>query len=1056
MKERKIILWWGWMMIWCLGASSTIFAQSAQYQFKVYSLEDGLSHRDVFKIAQDNSGFIWVATMDGLNRFDGYEFERYSSRQDSKRSLPLDAISDMTIGRSNELWLAGQNHVSAFYTEFHQIQTHHLHQHEGDRIQSLSDASLTPHNLFHDTQGALWMAALDDKTGKVSLQFLDAYGKLRNVADLKGKSPRRPIIQFNGYIFVGAQNNELWLLSPQTGKKEKMITLPGPADESNRAVHLHATGGRLWILTSTGKVYTLSNPNAQLELHAINKYLPTGGLYNSMLIDPLGNIWLAGQGKLWHFITQSNTLENYDERVRFLLKSMPNYRQVFRDQSGVIWVASDYGVIKIVESEKLFTQYLSGGNENCRDLQCSTRGMAEDENGRIYLSYYNGIHVLDPGSNALRPLFPYNDFSNLPFGLLYHQGYLYTGNGWKINPQTLQKSKLFPDADREIGGVVAVGAKGLVWFGYSHRLYQYDPKRKKLQAYRGKQGSWTERLGEISYLLPGRNPDILWVGTIEQGLYQLNLKTGQRKHFYTGKGSSVEVYPRRINCIYESRRGVLWLGTDKGLQKINFKTHQNISYNRRSGLSNDIVTAILPEGDSCLWVSTYLGLNRLSVKREQFLHFMEQDGLSNNEFNRISALRSRNGRLYFGGLDGVNAFFPGPQFWRKENTAYEAPMLFTKFTHYSGDRDTIFTRTAGINKQRSVFLRHRDRYFTLSFAVANYREPNQNRFAYMLENYDRNWTPFDKEHTVMYSNIPAGKYVFKVKAITAGSLNKASEMDIEMDIEQAFYKSWTFIISCFALFLGGIYAFVRYRIYTIRKREKALEHLVRMRTSELEEEKHKSDQLLLNILPAETAEELKTTGKASARRYDNVTVMFTDFKGFSSIAERMEPEQLVEEIDHCFRAFDAIIDQHGLEKIKTIGDAYMCMDEATDSSPQESATKVVKAALDIQQFLESYALKRREHNQPAFEARIGIHTGPVVAGVVGTKKFAYDIWGDTVNIASRMESEGDAGKVNVSEATYQLLNGEFSAEHHGQYKDRGKEGIKMYFVDYRSLDKSEP
>ncbi len=1048
MKNCIRLVLCGWI-ICCGVASGSLIAQSAQYQFKVYNLEDGLSHRDVFKIAQDNSGFIWVATMDGLNRFDGYEFERYSSRKDSKRSLPLDAISDMTIGRSNELWLAGQNHVSAFYTEFHQIQTHHLHQHTQDKVNSTSKTSLTPHNLFQDTQGALWMAAMEDKTGQVSLQRLDEYGKLHKVADLKGKSPRRPIIQFNGYIFVGAQNNELWLLSPQTGNKEKVITLPGPATESNRAVHLHATGGRLWILTATGKVYTLSKPEAALELHAINQYIPEGGLYNSMLIDPLGNIWLAGQGKLWHFITQSNVLENYDERVRFLLKSMPNYRQVFRDQSGVIWVASDYGVIKIVESEKLFTQYLSGGNEDCRDLQCSIRGMAEDEEGRVYLSYYNAIHVLDPRSNALRPLFPYHNFSNLPFGLVYHQGHLYTGNGWKINPKTLQQTKLFADADREIGGLVAIGGQGSIWFGYGTKLYQYDPKKQKLQTYRGKQGAWSERLGEISFLHPGRNPAILWVGTMDQGLYQLNLKTGKRKHFYTGKGSPVEVYPRRINCIYEDRRGVLWVGTDQGLQKINFKTAQSTNYNRRSGLSNDIVTAILPEGDSCLWISTYLGLNRMSIKREQFLPFMEQDGLSNNEFNRIAALRTSNGRLYFGGLDGVNAFFPGPQFWRKESKAYEAPMLFTKFTHYSGERDTIFTRTAGINKQRSVFLRNRDRYFTLSFAVANYREPNQNRFAYMLENYEGKWTPFDNEHMVMYSNIPAGNYTFKVKAITAGSLNKASEMEIEMIIEQAFYKSWTFIITCIVLFFGGLYAFVRYRIYTIRKREKALERLVRMRTSELEDEKHKSDQLLLNILPAETAEELKTKGKASARRYDNVTVMFTDFKGFSSIAEQMEPEQLVEEIDYCFRAFDAIIDRYGLEKIKTIGDAYMCMEEGIDSSPRESASRVVKAALDIQQFLNETAIKRREQNLPAFEARIGIHTGPVVAGVVGTKKFAYDIWGDTVNIASRMESEGAAGKVNVSETSYRLLNGEFKGELHGQFTGRDKDTIDMYFVVLR-------
>jgi class 3 adenylate cyclase len=229
-------------------------------------------------------------------------------------------------------------------------------------------------------------------------------------------------------------------------------------------------------------------------------------------------------------------------------------------------------------------------------------------------------------------------------------------------------------------------------------------------------------------------------------------------------------------------------------------------------------------------------------------------------------------------------------------------------------------------------------------------------------------------------------------------------------------------------------------------RRRELERLVTERTAELEEEKHKSDELLLNILPAEMAQELKEKGAAKARRHECVTVFFSDFKDFSKIAENMEPEELVAEVDYLFRAFDEIIEQNGLEKIKTIGDAYMCVGGiATDCD--EQPVKVIRAALEIQAFMKAVEMERSINGRPHFQARIGIHTGPVVAGVVGIKKFAYDIWGDTVNIAARMEETSEIGRVNVSASTYQLIKDHFECTYRGKITSKNKGEIDMYFVD---------
>lgn len=226
---------------------------------------------------------------------------------------------------------------------------------------------------------------------------------------------------------------------------------------------------------------------------------------------------------------------------------------------------------------------------------------------------------------------------------------------------------------------------------------------------------------------------------------------------------------------------------------------------------------------------------------------------------------------------------------------------------------------------------------------------------------------------------------------------------------------------------------------------------VRKSKQRLQGEKDRSDELLLNILPKEVADELKLKGKSEARDFDNVTVLFTDFVAFTQTAETLTAKELVDEINACFEAFDEIITRFNLEKIKTIGDAYMAAGGL--HVPQTSEpSDVVLAALDMQAFMLKRKAKRQEKNLPAFEMRVGIHTGPVVAGIVGVKKFQYDILGDTVNTASRMESHGEIDKVNISNDTYERIkyDKDLTFESRGKLDVKGKGEMKMWFVSHRS------
>ncbi len=210
-------------------------------------------------------------------------------------------------------------------------------------------------------------------------------------------------------------------------------------------------------------------------------------------------------------------------------------------------------------------------------------------------------------------------------------------------------------------------------------------------------------------------------------------------------------------------------------------------------------------------------------------------------------------------------------------------------------------------------------------------------------------------------------------------------------------------------------------------------------------EKAQSDKLLRNILPDEVADELKLTGRASAKHYQKVSVLFTDFKGFTARSASMTPEEVIEELNKCFSAFDEIVEKYNLEKIKTIGDAYMCAG-GLPLANQTNHIDAVRAGLAIQEYITAYKNECIAKGEPYFECRLGINTGEVVAVVVSTKKFANDNWGDTVNTVSRAESNGYLGKVNITETTYELVKDIFKCEYRGDIEVKGKGQMKMYFV----------
>lgn len=258
-------------------------------------------------------------------------------------------------------------------------------------------------------------------------------------------------------------------------------------------------------------------------------------------------------------------------------------------------------------------------------------------------------------------------------------------------------------------------------------------------------------------------------------------------------------------------------------------------------------------------------------------------------------------------------------------------------------------------------------------------------------------------------------------------------------------KPWvykTFYLTCN---LGLVLILYWIAIVFENAKDSALQNL-HAKNEELRLEKEKSDALLLNILPAEVAEELKATNKTTAKSFDIASVMFLDIKDFTILSEQQKPEEVIKGLDEYFEAFDHLVTKMGLEKIKTIGDAYMCASGLPTTNPQH-AYDIVAAAEMMLEAAENISNQRIRDGKIGYEIRVGVNSGPLVAGVVGIKKFAYDIWGDTVNTAARMQQMGEAGKINISGDTFELIKDKYRCKHRGRLVAKNKGEIDMYFVE---------
>ena len=359
---------------------------------------------------------------------------------------------------------------------------------------------------------------------------------------------------------------------------------------------------------------------------------------------------------------------------------------------------------------------------------------------------------------------------------------------------------------------------------------------------------------------------------------------------------------------------------------------------------------------------------------------------------------------------------------------------------------TLF-RDIAIGKDSAIFFTndslfkfpYKHNSISFRFYAPSFIEEAKIRYQYLLEGFDAHWSSWSNSNYKEYTRLQEGRYIFRVRAKNIYD-QISDEAVFHFQIMPPLYRTWYAYIIYLVLIVSFIIMITKYRSYLFAQEKHKLEKIILERTDELVRQKERAEELVANILPQQTAKELGSIGKTK-KKYEMVTVLFSDIQGFTKITEDMKPESLVDELDNFFYRFDEVVERLGIEKIKTIGDAYMC----AGGIPQKNKTNpidVVMAALEMQQYMNHL----KEKAGVKWGIRIGIHTGPIIAGVVGSKKYSYDIWGDTVNIASRMESSGEMEQINISDFTFSLVKEFFDCRYRGRIPVKYKGEIDMFFV----------
>ncbi len=979
---------------------------NSPFRVRMYDVDNGLVDNKVSGMTQDKNGVLWY-TYEAIKSFDG----TYNKLFVPETGMLTSSMDPITDPHGNIWFVKGwDKRLMRFDGNF------------------LNQSSLDGVNLIGTNNDGNLLLQKDSSLFRLDGNRVVEIGK----APWLNEGVRSASTASDGTVYIVGKGHVGIV------KNQKVIT-----------AHLHNLGvlnsvgvdvdDRVWIASDKGLIlFEEENYLAYDTSSGLSSLKP-----REILCDSKGKVWICN----------GDDMNVIDENIVFTLPIESYYnnsfysmtiRNMFEDQNGQVWVSTIDDGFQVIAEGLISTINLKEKLIDQTDLL--------EVNGKLWIANKEGLYIYNPETeeiwkhNQVLDHFGWKD--NVRLAL--KDGDVYISTGTQIG--RLDGDSLYmygkPQGLEMIISDLEVDRHNKLWIGGPSHLYSFDGERFSDEIPHIKQPVNTLSLDKQGNVMVTHG-DFGIMRRLDNG--------------WTSLVSEVYGFPWTAAMSTDS----IFLN---GSWSNGFYATKGEKYFRldiKNGLSSNYIKVLYTDsfgnawlGGQSLQVIEGANLNRvLSGKDDQLeiLEFSKLDGLNADYFASHSGEAYLNGVLYLQNGDAIIKVRPNELLSKSENIPIiswvEVDDEIQSFASDGKSKKAKWDSADHFtNVPTNLKLFPTASRIRFGFSMVDLRSAHRTQYRYKLRGSNQHWSKTKEQPVADFTALRHGKYVLEVQCRKGGFKWSDSRL-YQFEILPPWYFSKT--AYTFYVLFGVIIVIliIRWRTAKLKQDKERLERIVDDRTAEVRKEKQKSDELLLNILPEEIAHELKEKGESQARGYDLVSVIFTDFVKFTEISSKLDPKEVVERINSCFKAFDQIMEKHGIEKIKTIGDAYMAASGLPIEQPNVAQQAVI-AALEMQAFIEERSLNFEKEGKESFKMRVGVHTGPVVAGIVGVKKFQYDIWGDTVNTASRMESSGEVGKVNISQETYELIKDDalFEFEHRGKISAKGKGEVDMYFVSNKIAD----
>ena len=958
------------------------------YVYQTWNSFGGLTGTTATDILQTKDGYINIGTYEGLVRFDGVEFT--TLRRARGNDYKFSSVRNILEDSNGNIWL-GSNDEGV-----HKIMP------DGTSKVYTTQNGL-PNNsvraLCEDRAGNIWIGTA------AGVVYLTPRGHLIT-PQFQAGTVSKGIIAVTLYCdtagrvwLITSNENGLFLFSE--GLFHTLPQIDKNFDSYFATSIIQDLSGTFWIGMGDNGIVCLNNSNFQkIKTGTLLDNIPTWAMY-------------VGQDGTILFGTERGVVSYYngvfaEPNNKDLASAKIN--RIIRDREGNIWFASDRnGIGK-----------LTHGKFNVTKLGTSANAIVEDNVGRIWIGTDKGVRcyvgekeVSNALTNYTKNLRIRHVATTLSEEILVS---CYTKPAQLLyNPRT-GSIKSWSTDEGLAGNKVRVAletAPGELYVGTTTGLsiIHQDGSITSFKQIDGLENEYVMCIHKDTN-------DIVWVGTDGGGIYLM-----KNEAIIANITSEDGLVGNVIFKITQDREGAYWICTGSGISYCKpFDSEHSVpnSYenvNSDNGIGTDSVFQVIPDSSSEMWLTSNYGI--ASVNRDELLesahtgeritsiqYYTRNDGLdSDGTTSTALSICDSHGRLWFTMVDGFAVYDP---IKIRENPV--TPLVHIESVTIDNNEYT--------NKSQEFVLKPGTKRVDIKFTGLSFGAPERIQFQHRLTNFEDKFTPPSKSRTVSYTNISPGKHTFLVSAINAEGLY-SEEAEAMLFVQKPyFYQMPIFWIITLIILIDIIGAIFYFKQRAIKLENIRLEGMVQARTRELALEKDKSDQLLRAILPDKIADELKDDVHSVAEAFTDVTLLFSDIVSFTKVSSNHTASEIVHALNELFTRFDERAKEMGVEKIKTIGDAYMAAC-GIPSPNSDHARIMIEFAKGMYKDLEDY----NRCAQIQFNMRIGLNCGPVTAGVIGKTKFVYDVWGNTVNVASRMESACTPGQIRVSQTVFEHLQG---------------------------------